>query len=73
MQINFKAIMINPNDAAIYLGRGMAYKSQENYSKAISDLNKAIEIDPNSPPDSSGGNQNTYIPLLTHPSILYLL
>jgi tetratricopeptide (TPR) repeat protein len=39
--------MINPNDATIYLGRGMAYKAQENYSKAISDLNEAIEIDPN--------------------------
>ena len=39
--------MINSNDALTYLGRGMAYKAQENYSKAISDLNKAIEIDSN--------------------------
>jgi len=42
-----KAIMINSNDAVTYLGRGMAYKAQEKYSKAISDLNKTIEIDPN--------------------------
>jgi tetratricopeptide (TPR) repeat protein len=39
--------MINPNDATIYLGRGMACKAHENYSKAISDLNKAIELDTN--------------------------
>ena len=39
--------MINSNDAVTYLGRGMAYKAQEKYSKAISDLNKTIEIDPN--------------------------
>ena len=39
--------MIDPNDKSTYLRRGIAYMAQENYSKAISDLNKAIEIDPN--------------------------
>jgi tetratricopeptide (TPR) repeat protein len=37
--------MIDPNDESTYLRREMAYMVLCYYSKAISDLKKAIEID----------------------------
>ena len=37
----------SPKNAGPYLSRGNAYKEQGNIQQAISDFNKAIEIDPN--------------------------
>ena len=42
-----KAIQIDPNDASVYLDRGLAYHDEGQYDRAIDDYNKAIALDPN--------------------------
>lgn len=42
-----KAIQINPNDAKVYVNRGVAYASRCNYDQAIADFDKALQIDSN--------------------------
>ena len=41
-----KAIDLNPNEAATYSNRAMAYLKMKVYPKVIEDANKAIELDP---------------------------
>ena len=50
----------NPNDANAYNGRGMAYWYLKQHEKAIQDLNKAIELNPNF---SAPYSKNAYIHL----------
>ena len=38
---------INPRDAGLYATRGRAYYCRREYEKALSDFNRAIEMDPN--------------------------
>ena len=40
-------IEINPQDAAAYVRRGIAYRLKGNSDRAIADFSKAIEINPN--------------------------
>ncbi len=42
-----KAIALDPNYAAAYNNRGVAYKNKGQYDRAIEDYNKAIALDPN--------------------------
>ncbi len=41
-----RLIAKDPKDAASYLGRGKAYSGLKDYKKALVDLDKAIELDP---------------------------
>ena len=41
-----RAIELNPNHAASYNNRGIAYKEKGEYDRAIEDYNKAIELNP---------------------------
>lgn len=41
------AIAANPNDAAAYYNRGLTYRAQGEYDRAITDFGKRIEFDPN--------------------------
>ena len=41
-----KAVLLNPDNAAIYNNRGVAYRSQEEYEKAIEDYNQALFLNP---------------------------
>ena len=40
-------IQRNPNDPAAYNTRGAAYARVGNYSSAMSDIGKAVQLDPN--------------------------
>ena len=40
-------IQINPNNAAAYFKRGIAYYDLRQHERAIQDYNKAIQINPN--------------------------
>ena len=40
------AIELNPQDAAAYFNRGVAYQDSGEHKKAIEDYSKAIELDP---------------------------
>jgi tetratricopeptide (TPR) repeat protein len=48
--INFanKALKILPDDAGLYLWRGMAFKSCKDYERAFDDMNHALRLDPDS-------------------------
>jgi tetratricopeptide (TPR) repeat protein len=37
----------NPNSAAAYFSRGLAYSGKDDFSHAIADLNRAIQLNPN--------------------------
>lgn len=41
-----KSITANPDVAAYYFKRGLAYQNKQDYAKAIADYNKAIELEP---------------------------
>src|SRR5208337_4309098 len=41
-----KAILLNPNYTEAYFNRGLAYSSLGNNDKAITDYNKAIDLNP---------------------------
>jgi cytochrome c-type biogenesis protein CcmH/NrfG len=46
-----EVITRNPNDATAYNTRGAAYARAGRFNEAISDFNRAIQLDPNQPPD----------------------
>jgi len=41
-----KSIELNPNEASVYIRRGVAYQAKGEYGQAIAHFTKAIEIDP---------------------------
>ena len=43
-----KAIELNPKDAGLFYGRGVAYESKGDHDKAIADYTEAIRLDPKS-------------------------
>ena len=49
-----QAIRLNPNYAAAYNSRGLAYDDKRDYDRAIADFNKAIKLNPN---DAAGLQQ----------------
>jgi tetratricopeptide (TPR) repeat protein len=41
-----KTIRLDPNNAAAYYNRGIAYSRKEDYDQAIADFAEAIRLDP---------------------------
>ena len=41
-----EAIRLDPENAKIYIGRGISYRHKGDYDRAIVDFNEAIRVDP---------------------------